>query len=130
MCWAPPSRSTVAARRTVDPDCTLLVPEALHHELEIRRLDPRAVLRAFDRPEPAERRLDLAGADLVENALDELGLDDHRLAGQLGVAFEPAAAIAARAALRSRRSRRRVFPNRPGNATGEAIELRERVLSQ
>ena len=34
-----------------------------------------ADLDAFDRAEPAERRLDLAGADLVEHALDERRLD-------------------------------------------------------
>ena len=87
MCWAPPSRSIGRRPQGRRSRCVLLVPQALHDELEIRRLDPRSVLRALDRPEPAERRLDLAGTDLVEDALHEGGLDDHRLAGQLGVAF-------------------------------------------
>ena len=49
----------------------LLLPEALHDELEIRRLDPPTDVAALDAPEAAERRLDLTGTDLVEHPLDE-----------------------------------------------------------
>src|ERR671923_1623760 len=48
-------------------------PYALHHELEVGRLDPahcRFVLRRLRAPSPA--RLDAARGDLVEHGLDEL----------------------------------------------------------
>src|SRR5262245_22418989 len=63
----------------------LLVPETLHDELEVRSLDPRTVPPALDGSQAAQRGLDLPGADLVEDALDELGLDGHCLPRELRV---------------------------------------------
>ena len=56
----------------------LFFPETLHDELEVRRLDPCRVFRAFDRAASTQRRLDLAGADLVQHAVDELWLGRTR----------------------------------------------------
>ncbi len=114
MCCAPPRRSSVSTPQRVGADRALLVPEALHDELEVRRLDPRAVLRALDRPEPSERRLDLPGADLVEHALDEVRLDGDGSSPVSSAKRSTGRSIAARAAGRSSRSRRSVFANRPG----------------
>ncbi len=84
---------------------------------------------AFDRAEPAERRLDLARADLVQDPLDECGLHRDGLAGELGEALERAF---------DRRSRgpsvEAIEPERVGEQAGdsprEAVELRERVLAE
>ena len=49
----------------------LLLPETLHDELEVRRLDPPTDVAALNAPEPAECRLDLTCADLVEHTVDQ-----------------------------------------------------------
>ena len=53
----------------------LLVPQPLHDELEVRRLDPDRAVAALDRPAPGLADLDLAGDDLLEHRVDELRLD-------------------------------------------------------
>ena len=55
----------------------LLVPDALHHELEVRRLDTHSAVVRLDCTEPSERGLDLPRSDLVENAVDEIRFDVH-----------------------------------------------------
>ena len=54
MCCAPPRRSSVAARSIARARGALLLPDALHHELEVRRLDPRRPPRRL-RPRRARR---------------------------------------------------------------------------
>src|SRR6187402_1958672 len=66
----------------------LLLPEALHDELEVRRLDPPTDVAALDAPEAAECRFDLTGADLVEHTLDEGRVDRHCLARELHIALD------------------------------------------
>ena len=107
----------------------LLVPDALHDELEVRRLNARAVVRGLDGAEPAQRGLDLARTDLVEDAPDEPGLDRHCDAGELGVALDRAHDRGPRGlAVESIESKR--VREEAGNATREAVELGERVLAQ
>ena len=65
----------------------LLVPEPLHHELEVRRLDPFAGLVPSTAPRPP-RAARSARTDLVQHALDELRLDRDRLAGELAEALD------------------------------------------
>ena len=107
----------------------LVLPEPLHDDLEVRRLDPRAVLAALDDSEAAERRLDRARPDLVEDSLDEKRLDGDGLARELGVPLDGADD--------RRAGRLAVEPVEPesvreeaGDPAGEAIELGERVLAQ
>ena len=108
---------------------SLLVPEPLHDELQVRSFDARAVVAAFDRAEAAERRLDLARADLVQDPPDECGLHRDGRTGELGEALERAF---------DRRSRgpsvEAIEPERIGEQAGdsprEAVELGEGVLAE
>ena len=59
------------------PGSPLDVPEPLHDELEIRRLDPARRPVLLDDAEPARPELDPARADAVEDPLDEHVLGDH-----------------------------------------------------
>ena len=108
---------------------SFLLPEPLEHELEVGRLDTAARGGALDRAQTAERRLDLPGADLVQDPLDELGLCRHRLPDELAVALERTDDRGSRScsveAVESKRVR-----EQPGDAAGEAIELGEGVLTQ
>ena len=107
----------------------LVIPDALHHELEVRRLDPRGRLDAFHCAEPAEGRLDLAGAYLVEDSLDELRLDCDRLAREVRVALDRAQdGGTCRPAVEPVKTKR--VRKQAGNAPGEAVELRQGVLAQ
>ena len=111
------------------PAGALLVPQALHHELEVRRLDAGAVCGALDRAEPAERRLDLACTDVVQHALDEIGVDRHVLVGELGEALDRTDDRCASGLTVEPIEPERV-PEETGDATGEAVELRQRVLAE
>ena len=105
----------------------LLLPEALHDELEIRRLDPS--LACGRDPAAAHALVDPTGLDLVEHGLDELGVDSHRLAAELAVALD--------------RTDDRLAPSLPIEMVEpqvvaeevrdpglERVELRQRVLPQ
>ena len=105
------------------------VPEPLHNQLEVRRLDPgRAAVRAV-RAETAWAELDAADPYPVEHGGDELVLDRHGIAlelfpavewlhdrGPTGVAVE---AIEAED-----------VPEQVGDGALESIEGRERVLAK
>src|SRR5205807_3857518 len=106
-----------------------LLPEALHDELEVRRLDPARVTGARDRAAAVHAVVDPAALHLVEDGLDERGLDAHGLAAELAVALE--------------RADDRLAPARPVEMVEpevvaeevrdpglERVELRERVLPQ
>ena len=127
LCAAEPLERLHAQRcRSREP---LLVPQALHHELEVGRLDARAVVDTLDRSEPSERRLDLPGSDLVQDPVDECGLGDDGDPGELREPLD-------RALDRGPRSApvQAIQPKRVGEQAGdsprEAVELRERVLAQ
>ena len=66
------------------------VPEALHHELEVRRLDPDGLPVRLDRAETARSELDPAGAHAVQDALDEHVLGVDVLSLELSPALERA----------------------------------------
>src|SRR5207237_6918571 len=68
----------------------LLLPEALHDELEVGRLDPAGVTGARDRAAAVHAVVDPAALHLVEDGLDERGLDARPLAAELAVALEGA----------------------------------------
>ena len=56
------------------------LPEALHHELEVRRLDPLLHSLVLDPSAAAEAATNSTGRNLVEHSLGERGLDPDRLA--------------------------------------------------
>ena len=109
----------------------LLVPEPLHDELEVRRLDPRAPSSApSTAPSPPSAGSICPAPTSSSTRSTSSGSTATRLAGELGVALDRADDRGAGAAARSSRSSRSVFAKRPGNAAREAIELGERVLAQ
>ncbi len=79
-CCAPPRRARVSASEHVRPaarsSSQMRCITSWRYGASIRA----AGLAPLDRAEPAERRLDLARADLVEDALGELRLDRDRRA--------------------------------------------------
>jgi hypothetical protein len=107
----------------------LLLPDSLHDELQVRRLDSSPEVGDLDHAEPPDRRLDLPGTDLVENPLDELRLDRHRAACELREALgRPQDRRPCSRAVETVESKG--VGEEPRDAPGEAVELRERVLAQ
>ena len=91
------------------------VPQPLHHELQVRRLDAgRAAVRVLH-AEAAGAELDAPGADAVEHVVDQRVLDPHGIPSS-SLQRSSGFTIAARPATRSSRSSRRTFANRPGIA--------------
>ena len=69
---SPAEASSVCGSQRRRARGSLDLPETLHHELEVRRLDPAcAAVRLRDRPEPARPELDLTRTDAVQHVLDE-----------------------------------------------------------
>src|SRR5881396_4182487 len=66
----------------------LLVPDAFHHELEIRRLDAARVRFAGRKSTACLSEIDLTPGRLREDGFDQLGLDHDRLVGELVVALD------------------------------------------
>ena len=115
MCCAPPRRSSVAEAEDVRARRALLLPEALHDELEVRRLDPRRVVRAFDRTRarPARARSDRSPTSSRTRSISSGSIadDEARRAPRSARADRT---IAARADWRSSRSSRSVLAKSPG----------------
>ena len=124
------ARRASPARSVAEPRAALDVPEALHHELEVRRLDPAAATRSARRrrgrpgrarsgpvPTPSSTRSTSTSSATTSSPSSS----PHRSSGRT---------IAARPAARSSRSRRRTFPKRFGIRALEPVEPRERVLAQ
>ena len=105
------------------------VPEALHDELEIWRLDPTRRPVLLDDPHPTGSELDAARTDAVQDAIDERVLRDDGLPLELAPASR-GRTMAARPATRSSLSRRRTLAKRVRDVGLEPIEQRERVLAQ
>ena len=72
---APPSRRSVSTRSLGDACRPFLVPEPLHHELEIRRLDADDAVAALDGSAARLADADLAGQHLLQHGVDEFRLD-------------------------------------------------------
>ena len=68
----PAERLDAEPRRACRP---FLVPEPLHHELEIRRLDADDAVAALDGSAARLADADLAGQHLLQHDVDELRLD-------------------------------------------------------
>ena len=114
-------RREAERRRACRP---LLLPEALHDELEVRRLDPPVGPFARDRAAALAAHVDPAALHLVEDGLDERGLDRHRRAAELAVALDrPHDRLAAAAPVE-------VLEPQVRDPRLERVELRERVLAQ
>ena len=107
------------------------IPEAAHHELQIRRLDVPAVATGCrDNAPSGDAHVDLARRDLLENGIDERRLDRDglRLAGESVVGGD---------GLHDRRAcgrERQVLDSEvvvqdAGEAAPEGVELRECVLA-
>ena len=62
---------------------SLLLPDPLEDELEIRRLDPTRARLVRGQATSGRAEIDLAGRRLVEHCLDELRLDLDRSAREL-----------------------------------------------
>ena len=131
MCRAPPRRSSVSTRNVSEPDARSSSHSrcitSWRYGASIR--GAVGVLGALDGSCAAHGGLDLPGSDLVQHALDELGLDGDRRARELGEALDGAddrgAGGLAVQAVEPKRVREQA-----GDATGEAIELRQRVLAE
>ena len=70
------------------PGGALDVPQPLHHELQVRRLDPARGAVALGDAETARAELDPSRADAVEDTLDEHVLGDDLLAFELAPALQ------------------------------------------
>ena len=106
-----------------------LVPDPFHHELQVRRFD--AALVRFTGREPAPRlaQVDLSRRGLVENGLDQFGLDLDRVPGGLVVALDRLDnRLSGRAAVEMIEPK--VVREEVRDAPFEPIELGERVVSQ
>ena len=88
------------------------LPEALEHQLEIRRLDSSRPLAIVHEAPAGDALLDPAGGDLVEHRLDQLVLGRDACATELGVR--------AQAALRSPSVPPRVSGDRGGEGSRTA----------
>ena len=130
ICSAPPRRSSVARRKRYEPCCRStsqsrsITSWRYGASICSRRLAPRPHRCRPDRCAILPRR------DLVENGLDERGLDSpDRLPSRL-----PAGRAAARRSPRARRPveavEAQVVVEKAGNRALEAVELGERVLAQ
>ncbi len=116
MLCAPPRLSNVDRRKDARARSPLLFPQTLHHELEIRRLDARGVLDAFDR---AASRRARARSDRRRprraRARRAPARSRRRIAGQLARSDRPARRSPRPAARRSSRSSRSVFAKSPAS---------------
>ena len=91
---APPEQPSVCARRRVRSCPSLLVPDPLEHELEVRRLDPPLV--RSPRPQARDpRRRDRPFRPRSGRArrFDQLGLDLDRLAARPRCSARPASRL-------------------------------------
>ena len=104
------------ARRTSRASLALDLPEPLHHELEIRRLDARRALALRDEPAARQPPLDPAGRDLVEHGLDELVARPSTCGPAELVVPRSGPTIAARAAARVEVVEPQDVPEQPGSA--------------
>src|SRR4029077_18155521 len=105
------------------------LPELLHHELEIRRLDPAATYVRIDRDAVCDaRRADAADSHLVENRLDQSRLSRHLLAAKLVVAPErPDDRCPRRITVEKIESQ--IVGEEAGDATPEDVEPRKLVVA-
>ena len=108
ICLAPPSRSSVSRRRRSEPAALLLVPEPLHHQLQVRRLDVGPVGNLRSPPSPPWPARSAPRRPRRARARRASPRRRPSAPGQLVVALD-GRTIAARAASRSSRSRRSVF---------------------
>ena len=121
VCASEPLERLEAQR--IGAACRLLVPEALHHQLQVRRLDPSGrLLRAAA---PFDPGADAARGDLVEHALGESG--GERRGPALGVRERSFHGLASGARVQALEHQE--VAERRGRASGEAVEARERVVA-
>ena len=111
------------------PLCTLRLPDAFQHELEIRRLDPAGTSSAVDDAEARAAEVDLAGDDFVQHGRDKLRVDGDVLARELVPALDRAENGRARR-LRVEVLETELVCKDVRDARLEDVELSESVLAQ
>ena len=108
----------------------LLVPQPLHHELEVGRLDANDAVPTLDGSSPDLADADLAGDDLVEHRLDEPRLDlDGALLGDTPVVLRNRLHDRCAGGGRIEMLESEIVPEHARDPSPEDVELGQRILA-
>ena len=126
-----PARATELRERLRAQDgraaSALLLPDPLHHQLEIRRLDPTSAPAALDDPAAREPPFDPARRDLVDDRRHECRLGYHLRSAdrlELGQRFHDRGAGGIDVEVIEPEH----VPEQPGHPSLEGVEIGERVV--